>query len=456
MYKLFLIFPFFLLSQICEAQKAVVALPAMNVVYIGLDNPVKIAVEGQNITDIKVTADLFTFNKIKVIPEGSFITHINGQNYILKVTNTGTCIIKVSYKKDDTLKTESFEFRVKSVPKPLSLFGEFESGTYPASELLSQNTINGTLPNFVFGGIAFTIIHYDLLFVPERGGSEAFDSNSNHIPVALKRLIAKSKKGDKIIIDNIQAVGPRGIKLRLAQIAITIMNSNTEPYNLPDYYTHQKLKTTFINELEYGEIYNTDRSFKIAPGILRGYSILDEDTFLILEVKKNDTKILWEKHYYASGKLKTEYNLEDNDTIGIAKSFYENGKTKSKGRVIVSNIGIFERVGLNHGTYNSLYSNTDYLTDSFLFHNYAPFGPWKGYYENGKVALECTLKLYKYGTIPTKEGDPEFDLSKNNPNKKTASIKEAIESKDGYFKPSFTGSFKLYNRQGQLISEKNY
>ena len=443
MKKILLFITTFLLIHLSQAQKPVVALPAMNVVYIGLDNPVQIAVEG------------YTNNQLAVGCENCTIVKTS-QNYFLKATTTGTCKVIVSYKKRRFRKTDTIFFRVKSVPKPESMFGTLESGNYAAVALLAQNTIRAVMPNFSFQGITYKVIKCEILFVPKSGNPVAFSVIGNQIPLELKRLIAYSWHGDKILVDDITAIGPGEIDKRLPPIAITIMGQEKKLLDISDFttFTYRENNITKIDTN-----YNPENStiFKNSGPILeKGYKIQCGDTLLKLEINRQNKKVLWEKYYYSSGKLKARFNFENNDSMGTAKSYHENGMIKSFGQLVVKN----NSMAVNYGEqfmFAGLYTYPMSLIDSFLFTNYAPIGQWKGYYENGKVALECTLNIYNYGKFPMKEGDPEIHpYNGDNSGKKRSSIIEAFYSKDSYFKPAFTGSFKLYDREGKIIKEENF
>ena len=149
-----------------------VALPAMNIVYIGLDNPVKIAVEGYSNNQLAVTG----YNHC-------MIAHVKDEDYVLKASVNGTCGVIVSYKKRNSIQSDTIEFRVKSVPQPLARFGELESGKAWPSQLLNQNTINAALPNFSFKGIEFTVIHCEMLYVTKRGPADAYQCMEIKFPL---------------------------------------------------------------------------------------------------------------------------------------------------------------------------------------------------------------------------------------------------------------------------------
>ena len=443
MKKLILLIAFLFTVQFTQAQKAVVALPAMNIVYIGLDNPVQIAVEG------------YTNNQLAVGCENCTIIKTS-YNYILRATKSGTCRVMVSYKKRRKIKTDTLLFRVKNVPRPETMFGTLESGNCAAPALLSQNSIRAVMPNFSFNGITYTVEKCEILFVPKRGNSEAFSIIGNQIPLELKRLIANSWHGDKILVDDITAVGPAGTGKRLPPIAITIMGQEKKLLEIADFYTYQENNNSKIDTIYDEEGYIN--YIKTEPFILKGYKTQCGKTTLLLETKRKIKTTYWEKHYYPSGRLKAEYNFENNDTIGSAKNFYENGRLKSEGKLVVKNHSISERYGdqFSYGDgVNDI--STQNLLDSFLFTNYSPFGYWKGYYQTGKVAFECTLNIYNCGKIPMYDGESEiYSYGIENQGKKRASIKEAFNNKDSYFKPAFIGSFKLYDHEGKIIKEENF
>ncbi len=191
---------------------ATISADAMNVLYIGLDNPISISVAGYSPNDIIASMS------------GGSLTR-SGKGYIAKVTTAGKATISVSVKVKDgsTRPMGSNEYRVKSVPKPESMFGTLESGSAPAAALLAQNTIRAVLPNFVFEGVNFTVTKYAALYVPKRGNAEAVSGAGAAITQQLKMFITKAKRGDKVLVDEIEAIGPGGIKKRLAPIAITIL-----------------------------------------------------------------------------------------------------------------------------------------------------------------------------------------------------------------------------------------
>jgi len=191
---------------------ATISADAMNVLYIGLENPISISAAGYSPSDISASMT------------GGTLTPGAKGTYIAKVANPGKAVINVSVRmKDKSLRQMgSKEYRIKAVPKPEAWFGALESGSYPAAALLGQNFIAAVLPNFVFEGVKFTVTKYACAYVPRRGNAEFFNGTGAAITSQLKGAISKAKRGDKVLVDEIMAIGPGGIVKKLSPIVITI------------------------------------------------------------------------------------------------------------------------------------------------------------------------------------------------------------------------------------------
>src|SRR5690606_33215240 len=109
---------------------AVVSPDKMNVLYIGVNNPVSVSAPGTP-TD-----------KIKVSMSGGSISGSAGK-YNVKVSSPGTARISVSAEvapgKVQTLSTT--EFRVKRIPDPQAQFAGKTGGTMGTGALKAQNAV---------------------------------------------------------------------------------------------------------------------------------------------------------------------------------------------------------------------------------------------------------------------------------------------------------------------------
>jgi len=182
-----------------------VAPTKMNVLYIGVDNPVEISVSEQKPEDLKVTIDNGAI-------QGS------AGKYIVNPGKPGKAIITVYAK---GIKVKETEFRVKSVPDPVAKVAGIKiGGAITKSYLLEQSEIYAELENFDFD-LGFTIVEFTVSGVDSGNNAQA-TSYTNKFTKEQKSIIEKKQIGRKIYIENIKAKGPDGTIRQLGSIALTI------------------------------------------------------------------------------------------------------------------------------------------------------------------------------------------------------------------------------------------
>lgn len=133
---------------LAQAQVAV-ELEKMNIIYIGLRNPVNIVVQG--------------YDKKELVYEttaGCQFVQTDSGDY-LKAFERGDCKLFVKTKKGNVL--DSSVLRVRSIPKPEARLGTMESGTYSAGAISAQPGVYATLgEGFGYEGIKY---HIDSCFI---------------------------------------------------------------------------------------------------------------------------------------------------------------------------------------------------------------------------------------------------------------------------------------------------
>lgn len=193
MKNLFTAFLIFFGHHLCFSQKAVVELSSMNVVYIGLENPIEVAVEGLKNSQLKISAN------------GCDVVGTPSERMYIKATLPGKCSVKVGYYKNGKLVSQTFDYRIKQLPDPDVLFGSLEEGKYSKQVLLGQIQMNAVIPCFVFSGVRYNILSYNWKirsnFSFRTIGGKVI---GNAIPDTLKRLIQIANNGDWIVIDSIE------------------------------------------------------------------------------------------------------------------------------------------------------------------------------------------------------------------------------------------------------------
>lgn len=189
--------------------EASISADKMNVLYIGLDNPITIAIPGVNPNNIKAS-----------ITQGSLIPK-GGGTYVAKVNTRGDCKIIVTVTENGKTKTHQAPFRVRSIPKPEARLGTLESGVHSAGSINAQPGVYGTLgEGFAYEGVKYSIKSYLFVYAPKRGDAVIVQGQGTTLPATAKGIMSRMKSGDRIIIDNIQATGPDGSR-NLSPLVIT-------------------------------------------------------------------------------------------------------------------------------------------------------------------------------------------------------------------------------------------
>ena len=188
---------------------AVVSPDKMNVLYIGVNNPISVSAPGTP-TD-----------KVKVSMSGGSISGSAGK-YNVKVSSPGTARISVSAEvapgKTQTLSTT--EFRVKRIPDPIAQFAGKTGGAMATVAIKAQNAIFAKLDNFDFDA-SFKVTKFSLIIAKPRADAVVLSTSGNQLSSAMKSAINGITPGSRVIFDNIIAVGPDGTPRQLNAVALT-------------------------------------------------------------------------------------------------------------------------------------------------------------------------------------------------------------------------------------------
>lgn len=188
---------------------AVVSPTKMNVMYIGVENPLDISVSG--FTDDKVSAS---------ISQGSLSK--SGTGWVAKVSTAGEATVSVSAK-DDEGKSKpmgTMKFRVKRVPDPVAKIGGSRGGMMGKNLLAAQSGVVADLENFDFD-LKFVVKSFSVSALI-KGFEQTKYSTSNILTQDQKQIIQNADKGQKITFDEIKAVGPDGTVRNLSPVIIKL------------------------------------------------------------------------------------------------------------------------------------------------------------------------------------------------------------------------------------------
>ena len=188
-------YPFESKYETFEVGKAVVSPTAMNVLYIGVDNPIKISVPG--------------YASDKVTASGCGIVKKQGEEYVAKPTAVGNDEITVSVNTGKGTETSKEAFRVRRIPDPYAYILDVKGGPLPIGKFKAATSIIVKNPDFVFQ-IPYTIASFEMVYAPKTGNVVSDVSNSGNLSKLMKDIQAKAKPGDTVVLQNVVVRMPDG------------------------------------------------------------------------------------------------------------------------------------------------------------------------------------------------------------------------------------------------------
>lgn len=187
----------------CSGQKkliqprAVVANEGMNAVYIGIDNPISVAVDGYLSGQIFIT----TTSACKLSGD-SGIYFLNPPETQGKIREIGINVYAVSAKKD-TVFIDNKVFCIKRIPIPAPFFGSKNGGYIGRGEIQIVNFITVRLEDFPFD-IRYNVTSFKMIFQPNGGYAQYYVAEGPRITPEMKMVLNNVQKGDKFIIKDIK------------------------------------------------------------------------------------------------------------------------------------------------------------------------------------------------------------------------------------------------------------
>ncbi len=186
---------------------AVVSPTKMNVLYIGVDNPIEISVPG------------FRDDQISASCSGGSLSKSGKGGWIARVTKVGKCNISVNAKDDKGTSRSmgSKEFRIKRVPPPVPTCANLKGGNINKGLLAAQTGPAATLENFDFE-LKFSVVSFSVSATINGFEDEKLAQGGRFTPEQLS-LISKVQKGKKVRIENVRAKGPDGVITDIGSIS---------------------------------------------------------------------------------------------------------------------------------------------------------------------------------------------------------------------------------------------
>ncbi|MBV8254930.1 MAG: gliding motility protein GldM [Chitinophaga sp.] len=173
----------------------------MNVLYIGVQNPISISASG-------VPAEAVSAS----ISGGGSITKKGAGNYVVNVSATGKAVINVvANMNGKTMSLGQKEFRVKRVPDPSLQVGTYKGGSVKAAEFRNQQGLRAVLEDFEFEGVKYDVVSYRVGIESRGKEYQEGDASSPYFPSNLTGSIHALRPGDIVHIENVKVKGPDGV-----------------------------------------------------------------------------------------------------------------------------------------------------------------------------------------------------------------------------------------------------
>ncbi len=189
---------------------AVVSPDAMNVLYIGVDNPISVSAPGIPKESLSVSGQGVTIS-------GS------GGKYVARVTQPGTASIQVSARiGEQTQSLGSTNFRVKRIPKPQARVAGRSGGAVAAAQIKGQNRIFAALDDFEFDA-KFNISRFSMLIQkPRVDPMGPYQGTNGTFSGPMQNALSSVTPGSFVAFYNIIAVGPDGLQQELDPISFRV------------------------------------------------------------------------------------------------------------------------------------------------------------------------------------------------------------------------------------------
>ncbi|MCL2414665.1 MAG: gliding motility protein GldM [Bacteroidales bacterium] len=191
-------------EYVVAAPAASVSAEAMNVFYIGVDNPITAAVSGVDPGNVRVS----------ISGAGATITPIpgGGNRYIVRATTPGEAVITVSARTNDggTRNVGEFRYRVRRVPDPVVVVaGLGDRDTHVAASVLAgAGGLVARMPGFDFE-LAVQVNSFTMS-TTVAGSFVELRSTNNRFTDAMITQMRNARPGQRFNFDNINVQMPTG------------------------------------------------------------------------------------------------------------------------------------------------------------------------------------------------------------------------------------------------------
>ena len=189
------------------APSTTISATAMNVFYIGVDNPVDIAASGVAKDKLSVSISNGSISKSK-------------DGWVVRVKKPGPAVISVTAEVDGERKSMGkMEFRCKKIPTPVAEIAGKNSGAIPKNKLATTAGIIAKMENFEFD-VRVVVASYKFVYTQANGLSKEIPVTGPRLTKGIQDIIRKIKPGSRVTFEEIKTKMPDGELRKLGSVVL--------------------------------------------------------------------------------------------------------------------------------------------------------------------------------------------------------------------------------------------
>ncbi len=184
----------------------------VNVLYLGLDNPIRMSGGTKGAEQINATIDNGTITRVD-----------NFGLYIAKPVTAGMATVNVSVDG----KMTPFKFPVKRIPNPTPMIGSYGGGTVSVNNFKANVGIRADMGDFVFEGVKYNVSSYTIVCTGkgfENTGPKFAIVNGAYFTSEVKGYIESCRPGSSVLVTDISVEGPDGRRKLPGSMAFNLSN----------------------------------------------------------------------------------------------------------------------------------------------------------------------------------------------------------------------------------------
>lgn len=208
--ELFDFYPFEFEYETFNPGNVVISPTAMNVLYIGVDNPIEITAGNANPSTVSASGC-----GIKSAGgAGKYTANPSGAPRLESIRVSGKS------NEGDAVNGQ-MEFRISRIPDPYFYLGDKKAGGVSKEFVQGQAGVIARNPDFVFD-LKYQVLSFDMIYAPRSGPVISTSAQGNRFSDEQKTVFSKLRGGDRLFFSNVKVRMPDGTT-REANTSFTII-----------------------------------------------------------------------------------------------------------------------------------------------------------------------------------------------------------------------------------------